>query len=48
MQSVDNNFEQALPTVIGIPAMPLSSVAMIAIFFAVTLLLNSPMINFLN
>ncbi|MFZ0069107.1 MAG: hypothetical protein WAK90_23350 [Pseudolabrys sp.] len=28
MQSVDNIFEQALPTVIGVPSMPLSSMAM--------------------
>jgi hypothetical protein len=48
MQSVDNILEQALPTVIGFPSMPLSSMAMVAIFLAVTLPLNAPMINFLN
>jgi hypothetical protein len=48
MQSVDNIFEQALPTVIGFPSMPLSSMAMVAIFLSVTLPLNASMINFLN
>jgi hypothetical protein len=33
MQSVDNIFEQALPTVIGFPSMPLSSMAMGRNFF---------------
>ncbi len=41
MQSVDNIFEQALPTVIGFPSMPLSSMATVAIFLAVTLPLNA-------